>query len=225
MTRQARGSELPLQKNTSFYIDGDWVERPDAELIDVINPATEEVFGQIAAGTQADVDLAMAAARRAFDGFSRTLGRRADCAARTHSRPAGGSCRGVRAGDHAGDGFGDRLCARRAGALRHRTCPCRDRGARGFVLAGRDPRHHRAQGAGGGRLHDHSLELAALPDHRQGGPGHRGRVHDGPQAQRALPLHRAIVRAGDPRCPHPGRRLQYRARLGRDRRPRAGVAS
>jgi aldehyde dehydrogenase (NAD+) len=64
--------ELPLQTDTRFYIDGQWVDRPDAKLIDVVNPATEEVFGQIAAGTAADVDLAVAAANRAFASFSQT---------------------------------------------------------------------------------------------------------------------------------------------------------
>ena len=61
-----------MQKDTRHFIDGEWVDRPNAQLIDVINPANEEVFGQIAAGTTEDVDLAVAAARRAFDSFSRT---------------------------------------------------------------------------------------------------------------------------------------------------------
>ncbi len=61
-----------MQKDTRHFIDGEWVDRPNAQLIDVINPADEEVFGQIAAGTTEDVDLAVAAARRAFDSFSQT---------------------------------------------------------------------------------------------------------------------------------------------------------
>ena len=58
--------------DTRFYIDGQWTDRPDAPLVAVINPATEQAFGQIAAGTAADVDLAVAAARRAFASFSQT---------------------------------------------------------------------------------------------------------------------------------------------------------
>jgi aldehyde dehydrogenase (NAD+) len=58
--------------DTRFYIDGAWVDRPDAPRIAVTNPATEEVIGHIAAGSAADVDLAVAAARRAFDTFSQT---------------------------------------------------------------------------------------------------------------------------------------------------------
>ncbi len=40
--------------------------------IDVINPATEESYTQISAGSAADVDKAVAAARAAFESFSRT---------------------------------------------------------------------------------------------------------------------------------------------------------
>jgi aldehyde dehydrogenase (NAD+) len=58
--------------DTRFYIDGAWVERADAPRIPVTNPATEEVIGHIAAGSATDVDLAVAAARRAFEGFSQT---------------------------------------------------------------------------------------------------------------------------------------------------------
>ena len=58
--------------DTRFYIDGAWRDRPDAQRIPVTNPATEEVIGHIAAGSAADVDLAVAAARRAFGSFSQT---------------------------------------------------------------------------------------------------------------------------------------------------------
>ncbi|MBO9574583.1 MAG: aldehyde dehydrogenase family protein [Sphingobium sp.] len=61
-----------MTDDTRFYVDGAWLDRPDAPRIPVHNPATEEVIGHVAAGTPADVDLAVAAARRAFDGFSQT---------------------------------------------------------------------------------------------------------------------------------------------------------
>jgi len=57
-----------------FYIDGQWVEPVQATEFEVINPATEEVAGVISMGTAADVDRAVAAARRAFDSFSQTSG-------------------------------------------------------------------------------------------------------------------------------------------------------
>lgn len=55
-----------------FFIDGAWVDPIEPKTLDVINPATEEVVGQISVGAQADVDAAVAAARRAFATFSKT---------------------------------------------------------------------------------------------------------------------------------------------------------
>ncbi len=60
-----------MQEYLRFYIDGQWVDPLDAETIDVINPANELVFARVGAGTAADVDRAVGAARRAFDDFSR----------------------------------------------------------------------------------------------------------------------------------------------------------
>jgi aldehyde dehydrogenase (NAD+) len=58
-----------------FYIDGRWVDPIEARDYQVINPATEEVAGVISMGSAADVDRAVAAARRAFESFSRTSAR------------------------------------------------------------------------------------------------------------------------------------------------------
>jgi aldehyde dehydrogenase (NAD+) len=55
-----------------FYINGEWVEPSDPKPFDVINPATEEVIGQIMLGNKQDVDKAVAAAKAAFPSFSRT---------------------------------------------------------------------------------------------------------------------------------------------------------
>ncbi|AFR48158.1 aldehyde dehydrogenase family protein [Gordonia sp. KTR9] len=57
---------------TKFYIDGQWVEPAELNLIDVINPATEKSAGQVAIGGAADVDAAVAAARRAFVTWGQT---------------------------------------------------------------------------------------------------------------------------------------------------------
>jgi len=61
---------MSMMDDVRFYIDGTWIDRSDAPRIAVTNPATEEVIGHIAAGSAADVDLAVAAARRAFDTYS-----------------------------------------------------------------------------------------------------------------------------------------------------------
>jgi aldehyde dehydrogenase (NAD+) len=58
--------------NRQFYIDGAWVDPVEPKELKVINPATEEVAGVISMGSAKDVDRAVAAARRAFDSYSRT---------------------------------------------------------------------------------------------------------------------------------------------------------
>ena len=50
-----------------LLIDGDWVEARSGETFATINPATGKVLGHAATAGQADVDLAVRAARRAFD--------------------------------------------------------------------------------------------------------------------------------------------------------------
>jgi aldehyde dehydrogenase (NAD+) len=55
-----------------FYIDGKWVDPITPKSLDVINPATEAVCGHISAGTAADVDVAVKAARKAFETYSKT---------------------------------------------------------------------------------------------------------------------------------------------------------
>ncbi|ESY62218.1 MULTISPECIES: aldehyde dehydrogenase family protein [Mesorhizobium] len=61
-----------MKHATNFYIDGKWVAPVRPRPFDVINPATEEKVAVIALGSEADVDVAVAAARRAFATFSRT---------------------------------------------------------------------------------------------------------------------------------------------------------
>jgi aldehyde dehydrogenase (NAD+) len=55
-----------------LYVDGGWAEPASAETIAVENPATEEVIAHVPAGTPADVDRAVAAAKAAFDGWAAT---------------------------------------------------------------------------------------------------------------------------------------------------------
>jgi aldehyde dehydrogenase (NAD+) len=55
-----------------LFIGGSWVPPGSAETIAVENPATEEVLGHVPAGTAADVDRAVTAARAALDGWAAT---------------------------------------------------------------------------------------------------------------------------------------------------------
>jgi aldehyde dehydrogenase (NAD+) len=61
-----------MQERLKFYIDGKWVDPVTPKTLEVINPANEEPFAKISLGSKADVDKAVAAARRAFETFSRT---------------------------------------------------------------------------------------------------------------------------------------------------------
>jgi aldehyde dehydrogenase (NAD+) len=61
-----------MSNNLKFYIDGAWVDPVVPNRIAVINPATEEVFTEISGGSAADVDKAVAAAKKAFPAFART---------------------------------------------------------------------------------------------------------------------------------------------------------
>ncbi|HEX4740549.1 MAG TPA: aldehyde dehydrogenase family protein [Caulobacteraceae bacterium] len=61
-----------MRECMKFYIDGKWVDPVTPKSMDVINPATEAVCGHISAGSAADVDKAVAAAKKAFETFSQT---------------------------------------------------------------------------------------------------------------------------------------------------------
>ncbi|MGO9482975.1 MAG: aldehyde dehydrogenase family protein [Rhodomicrobium sp.] len=53
-----------------FYIDGAWTAPAVRKTMPVVNPATEEPMYEVALGSAADVDKAVAAARRAFESYS-----------------------------------------------------------------------------------------------------------------------------------------------------------
>jgi aldehyde dehydrogenase (NAD+) len=61
-----------MREMLKFYIDGNWVDPVAPNAVDVINPATEEPCGRISLGSPADVDLAVAAAKRAEAGYAAT---------------------------------------------------------------------------------------------------------------------------------------------------------
>ena len=61
-----------MQQFLKFYIDGEWVDPVTPRTLEVENPATEENFAVISIGSSADVDKAVAAAKRAFASFSQT---------------------------------------------------------------------------------------------------------------------------------------------------------
>jgi len=54
------------------YINGQWTDSVGGRLHTVLNPANEQPVSEVMLGTAADVDLAVKAARAAFDSFSQT---------------------------------------------------------------------------------------------------------------------------------------------------------
>src|SRR5439155_24572368 len=63
MTDQA----VPVQGEVRMLIDGELVEAASGKRFDNVNPATEEVLGEVADASADDMRRAIAAARRAFD--------------------------------------------------------------------------------------------------------------------------------------------------------------
>ena len=49
-----------------MYINGEWVDTASGARRDIVNPANGEVIAQAVEGTQADVDVAVQAAKHAF---------------------------------------------------------------------------------------------------------------------------------------------------------------
>ena len=69
MNLTATGSAMELRR---FYIGGRWVDARGTGENVLIDAATEEPFGLVALANDADVDAAVAAARKAFPSWSRT---------------------------------------------------------------------------------------------------------------------------------------------------------
>lgn len=58
---------MPTFEHDKLFIDGRWTTPSESGVIDVVDPATENVIGHVPNGSAADVDAAVTAARRAFD--------------------------------------------------------------------------------------------------------------------------------------------------------------
>jgi aldehyde dehydrogenase (NAD+) len=57
---------MSLDQST-FFIDGDWAAPATGDTIQVVSPHSEQVVATVPEGSKADIDAAVAAARRAFD--------------------------------------------------------------------------------------------------------------------------------------------------------------
>jgi len=61
-----------LREWDRIYVGGRWVASSAGDVVDVVNPFTEDVCARVPAGDAADVDAAVAAARAAFEPWART---------------------------------------------------------------------------------------------------------------------------------------------------------
>lgn len=64
----SKTNEFLARGKHRMLIGGQWVDAAGGQTLTVLNPASEEVIATVAAGQQSDVDAAVAAARKAFDG-------------------------------------------------------------------------------------------------------------------------------------------------------------
>lgn len=64
----ATGDGLPDYRN--FYINGEWIRPATANDFHVVNPANERSIATFSLGSRADVDKAVAAAKKAFESYS-----------------------------------------------------------------------------------------------------------------------------------------------------------
>lgn len=59
--------QIPKIKFTQLFINGEFVDSVSGNTFETIDPRNEEVIARIAEGDKADIDLAVKAAREAFD--------------------------------------------------------------------------------------------------------------------------------------------------------------
>jgi aldehyde dehydrogenase (NAD+) len=68
-THSTRNPVSPVEiRQTRLLIDGRWVDSASGKTFETLNPATGEVIAQVAEGDREDVDRAVKAARKAFEG-------------------------------------------------------------------------------------------------------------------------------------------------------------
>ena len=72
MVEAGRGDIGAAVELRRFYIDGRWIEASSSAQHVLVDAATEQPFGTVSLAAEADVDAAVAAAKRAFVSWSRT---------------------------------------------------------------------------------------------------------------------------------------------------------
>src|SRR5436305_9684095 len=65
--RAVKSVKPPRVKDQPLLIGGKWQDSASGKTFETVNPATGEVICQVAEGDKADIDLAVKAARKAFE--------------------------------------------------------------------------------------------------------------------------------------------------------------
>ena len=185
-----------------MFIGGEWVLPAGQARSLVIDPSTEEPVAEIALGSAQDVAAAVAAARRAFATWSVSSAQsRASLLDRVHALILERAELFAQAISlEMGAAIGLARSTQVPIAAEHIRVARDHRGQ--LSLCHPSGRHgHHARGHRRVRP-DHPLELAALPDHRQGRPRPGGGLHRRPEAQRAVAPERLAVRGSDARRRH-----------------------
>src|SRR2546421_4700961 len=66
-TKPSKTIKAPQVKDQPLFIGGKWLDSVSGKTFPTTNPATGETICQVAEGDKADVDLAVKAARKAFE--------------------------------------------------------------------------------------------------------------------------------------------------------------
>ena len=59
-----------MENLLKFYIDGKWADPISGDHMSVLNPSNLEELGKVALGNEKDVNIAVEAAKRAFETYS-----------------------------------------------------------------------------------------------------------------------------------------------------------
>src|ERR1700732_3315614 len=65
--KPASAPRPPQVKDQALFIGGKWLDSVSGKTFPTLNPATGETICQVAEGDKADIDLAVQAARKAFE--------------------------------------------------------------------------------------------------------------------------------------------------------------
>ncbi len=171
-----------------FYIDGKWVDPAsshDSTVVNftVINPANEEPIATISLGGAADVERAVAAAKRAFESYSETTAEQRLALLRRVIDIYKSKLEEMAATISPGDGRTNLAGTKSAGAGRTGAFVGDREGAGAFQVRRTKGLDADAKRASWSVWLDHSLELAHEPGGGEGGTGTGGGMHDGAEAQ------------------------------------------